>query len=80
MITENEFSTFNNCGIFKDINKECQVTIQDEVIEWIGFEKLNTLLKVIDKSNNELDIIVLREYTQLAIQLETGIEFNFAGF
>lgn len=77
-LTETEFMNLYECGIFEDINKECEVFIDDFEIEWIEFNSLYKTQNIFDKHNSKVnEIVKLKEFISLATTKKTGIEFAF---
>lgn len=80
ILDDNQYMTLNKIGIFNEINKKCDIIIDDYEEEVLEFKKIPVALDIVDEfilhyKNDEL--VKLKEMLNLASMYKTFIAFDF---
>ena len=80
ILDDNKYITLNKMGIFDEINKRCDIIIDDYEEEILEYKKIPAALDIVDKFivhyKNE-DLVKLKGMLSLANMYKTFIAFDF---
>ena len=80
ILSETQYKTLDNIGVFDEINEKCGIIIDDYEEEVLELDKIPIALEVVNQliNNNENnELIRLKRILNLAIKYKTLVGFDF---
>lgn len=80
IMSEEQFYTLWNMGVFDMINIECDALIDDYEEEYLALDKIPKAIEIVNRiisTNSNEKLIELREMLKLAMEYKTLVGFDF---